>query len=125
MYAWLLYQHQTEWVVVIAFCGFVAVVTTFVSHTVAAIIIMPVVVKIGIEVGHSQAVLFASALMCSGSMALPMTSFPNINSLLAEDDYGRPYLHVADFLKYGGIFSGITLVMLITMGYGLIHLFFN
>lgn len=118
-------QSQSEFVVVIAFCGFVAVVTTFVSHTVAAIIIMPIVVKIGIAINHSQVVLFASALMCSGAMALPMTSFPNINSLLAEDDYGRPYLQVADFLKYGGIFSGITLAMLITVGFGLIKWHFG
>ena len=118
-------QQQSEWVVVIAFCGFVAVVTTFVSHTVAAIIIMPVVVKIGVAIGHSQSVLMASALMCSGAMALPMTSFPNINSLLAEDDYGRPYLEVADFLKYGGMFSGATLVLLITLGFGLIKLQFG
>jgi anion transporter len=118
-------ETQSEFVVVIAFCGFVAVVTTFVSHTVAAIIIMPIVVRIGITINHSQVVLFASALMCSGAMALPMTSFPNINSLLAEDDYGRPYLTVSDFLKYGGIFSTVTLIMLITVGYGLIKLYFG
>ena len=35
------------------------------------------------------------------AMALPMSSFPNVNSLLAEDDYGTPYLVPKDFVKAG------------------------
>ena len=63
--------------------------------------------------------------MCSGSMALPMTSFPNMNSLLAEDDFQRPYLAVKDFLKYGGAFSVITFVLLVTFEFGLLKAVFG
>lgn len=53
-------------------------------------------------------------------MALPFSSFPNINSLLVLDDHGQPYLQVQDFLRVGIIFSIVTVVLIITLGYGLI-----
>lgn len=53
-------------------------------------------------------------------MALPFSSFPNINSLLVLDDHGQPYLHVNDFLRVGVIFSLITSALIVTLGYALI-----
>ena len=129
--------------------------TTFVSHTVAALVLMPLVVQLGEEAGVERiAVLlgalsswkravfcltfirsnFASrcceAFACSTACALPMTSFPNVgaqtqlgswvedldfdgksevcaarslfvfevNSLMAADDLGKPWLSVKNFL---------------------------
>ena len=40
-------------------------------------------------------------LAVSAAMALPMSSFPNVNSLLAEDDYGAPFLSASDFVRTG------------------------
>ncbi len=53
-------------------------------------------------------------------MALPFSSFPNINSLLVLDDHGQPYLQVQDFLRVGVIFSIITVLLIVTLGFGLI-----
>lgn len=53
-------------------------------------------------------------------MALPFSSFPNINSLLVLDDHGQPYLTVQDFLRVGVTFSLITSVLIVTLGYSLI-----
>lgn len=53
-------------------------------------------------------------------MALPFSSFPNINSLLVLDDHGQPYLHVNDFLRVGVIFSLVTSALIVTLGYALI-----
>jgi phosphate transporter len=39
--------------------------------------------------------------MCSGAMGLPVSSFPNINAISQEDNFGRPFLRVSDFLKVG------------------------
>ena len=79
----------------------VYLITTFVSHTVAALILTPLIIKIGASAGHTQLVVMAATLMMSGTMSLPTSSFPNINSLSQEDDFGRPFLHSADFLKHG------------------------
>ena len=79
----------------------VFLITTFVSHTVAALILTPLIIKIGASAGHTQLVVMAATLMMSGTMSLPTSSFPNINSLSQEDDFGRPFLHSIDFLRHG------------------------
>lgn len=91
----------------------VGVVTTFISHTVAAILLLPVIAKVGLSLTADSSVdptlisasllVFASVLMCSGAMAFPITSFPNVNSLLTEDDKGVPYLTARDFAVPGSV----------------------
>jgi len=44
-----------------------------------------------------------------------MTSFPNLNALLVQDDYNKPYLHVRDFLIHGtpnALFAFVWLMVL-------------
>ena len=53
-------------------------------------------------------------------MALPMSSFPNVNSLLAEDDYGRPFLSAADFIRVGLPVSVLMSVLVATLAFWLI-----
>ena len=79
----------------------VFLITTFVSHTVAALILTPLIIRIGASAGHTQLVVMAATLMMSGTMSLPTSSFPNINSLSQEDDFGRPFLRSPDFLVHG------------------------
>lgn len=94
-------------------------VTTFVSHTVAALILTPIIVDIARSTGQVQVVLMLSTLMVSGAMSLPMSSFPNANSLLVDDDFARPFLHPMDFIKHGSAISIICLGSLCTFGYTL------
>ena len=63
-----------------------------------------------------------ATLMMSGTMSLPMSSFPNVNSLLVDDDFGRPYLHAMDFLRHGTPVSVGLLLLLCTVGYGMVAL---
>ncbi|RLN51086.1 hypothetical protein BBJ28_00000740 [Nothophytophthora sp. Chile5] len=60
------------------------------------------------------------SLMFMATMALPFSSFPNINSLLVLDDHGQPYLEVKDFLRVGVTFSLVSMALIVTLGYGLI-----
>ncbi|EAN80069.1 sodium/sulphate symporter, putative [Trypanosoma brucei brucei TREU927] len=100
----------------------VGVVTTFVSHTVAAMILLPMILKIGLVLPKEEGVfavspftlVFLSALMCSGAMAFPISSFPNVNSLLAEDSRGRPYLKAKDFLFCGTIITFLLFICFVT-----------
>ena len=46
-----------------------------------------------------------------------MSSFPNINSLMIEDENERKYLKPMDFLKYGGGMTVIGFVSTVTVGY--------
>lgn len=110
--------YLTLSVIVIA----VGVITTFVSHTVAAMILLPIIVKIGFIMPPSegifaitpQSMVMLCALMCSGAMAFPISSFPNVNSLLAEDATGKPYLRAKDFLFCGTMITLAFTLFLLT-----------
>jgi len=103
----------------------VFLVTTFVSHTVAALILTPIIVDIARSTGQVQVVLMLSALMMSGAMSLPMSSFPNANSLLVDDDFARPFLHPMDFIKHGSAISVTCLGALASVGYMLAYISLN
>lgn len=53
-------------------------------------------------------------------MALPFSSFPNVNSVLLVDDFQRPYLGVSDFVRTGLPLSVICVFLIATFGYLLI-----
>ena len=57
------------------FCALVLVCTTFVSHTVGAMVILPVVASVGAAMPdpHPRLLVMATALMCSGAMGLPVS----------------------------------------------------
>ena len=120
----------------------IALVTICVKHTVAALIFLPFIEKAGQAVilgkhweqhgGDHMAnvldpemfvrdipgmvslrsLLFSAVLMISGSNVLPISSFPNLNSLLAEDETGTPYLNMKNFMAPG---ISITLFVLLNM----------
>lgn len=110
------------YITVLAVTATVAVVTTFVSHTVAAMILLPIIAKIGFLMPEShslfsatpQSLVMLASLMCSGAMAFPISSFPNVNSLLAEDSQGKPFLRAKDFLLSGTLVTLFFSACLIT-----------
>jgi di/tricarboxylate transporter len=63
------------WSITATFCALVLFCTTFVSHTVGAMVILPVVATVGehLPVAHPRLLIMASALMCSGAMGLPVS----------------------------------------------------
>jgi phosphate transporter len=79
---------------------------------------LPIIAKVGFMLPGStiapETLVFLSVLMCSGAMAFPISSFPNVNSLLAEDEFGKPYLKASDFIKMGFLATMIVVVSLMT-----------
>ncbi|KAJ9083582.1 low-affinity phosphate transporter [Entomophthora muscae] len=104
------------------FCGFTLFVATFISHTVGAVIILPIVAEIGeaLPQPHSRLLVMGSALMCSSAMGLPVSGFPNMNAIMMEDETGTRYLSVKDFLKVGVPSSLVLYAVICTMGYGIL-----
>eukprot|EP00617_Octactis_speculum_P022577 CAMPEP_0185755358 /NCGR_PEP_ID=MMETSP1174-20130828/13865_1 /TAXON_ID=35687 /ORGANISM="Dictyocha speculum, Strain CCMP1381" /LENGTH=217 /DNA_ID=CAMNT_0028433877 /DNA_START=182 /DNA_END=835 /DNA_ORIENTATION=- len=88
---------------------FAAGCATFVSHSVAAIILVPIIVDIAAVADEEQGaggVLFVSLSICSAfaisaAMTLPFSSFPNVNSLMVMDDHKETYLKTKDFFIAG------------------------
>jgi phosphate transporter len=71
--------------VLVVFASLILVVATFISHTVAALIILPLVQEVGMKMpnAHPNVLVMASALMCSAAMGLPTSGFPNMSEYLS------------------------------------------
>ncbi|KAI9355693.1 SPX domain-containing protein [Zopfochytrium polystomum] len=97
----------------------VLVVTSFISHTVGALIILPVVAQIGANMPDPQPrlLVMSIALICSGAMGLPVSSFPNMNAISQEDSTGEPWLSVLDFIKVGLVASVVACGAIVGVGY--------
>jgi len=108
--------------VLLVFAGLILVVATFISHTVAALIILPLVQQVGANMKdpHPNLLVMGGALMCSAAMGLPTSGFPNMTAIMMEvPETGVRYLRVQHFLTRGvpsSILAGATIV---TVGYGL------
>lgn len=115
----------SPWTCLLIFSGLVAVVTSFISHTVGALIILPVVAQVGAALPdpHPRLLVMGVAFMCSGAMALPVSSYPNMNAISLEDPTGVPWLDVKDFLIAG--IPGTTLVWgaIVSAGYAIMYMF--
>eukprot|EP00797_Seminavis_robusta_P037521 Sro994_g229040.2 (634) ;mRNA; f:18227-20128 len=116
-------QLDSLWATMCIFCTLILVCTTFVSHTVGAIVVIPIVQAVGSQmqpVPHDKELVFASALACSAAMGLPVSGFPNMTAISVEDRLGNRYLTVRDFLQYALPASLLALMVVVTLGYWLV-----
>ncbi|KAJ5617911.1 hypothetical protein N7537_003025 [Penicillium hordei] len=117
-------ENLSLYSVLLVFCSLILVMATFISHTVAALIILPLVRQIGIsmENPHPNLLVMASALMCSVAMGLPTSGFPNMTAIMTEvPQTGQRYLQVRHFLTRGVPASLMSFVVIVTLGYGLMY----
>ncbi|KAH0563289.1 hypothetical protein GP486_002144 [Trichoglossum hirsutum] len=90
--------------ILVVFCALILVIATFISHTVAALIILPIVQQVGagMDQPHPNLLVMGSALMCSAAMGLPTSGFPNMTAIMMEDSQtGQRYLRVKHFISRG------------------------
>ncbi|EPB89206.1 hypothetical protein HMPREF1544_03946 [Mucor circinelloides 1006PhL] len=103
------------------FCFLILVFATFVSHTVAALIIVPIVKEVGeqLPIPHPNLLVMGAGLACSAGMGLPVSGYPNMSAIMLEDPSGKPYLSTKDFVITGIPTSIICTVLIFTLGYGI------
>lgn len=115
-------DHDTTLAVLCIFGVLMLVVGTFVSHTVSAIIIVPLVQQVGNELSSTKAapiLVFGCTLLSSAGMGLASSGFPNITAISTLDRHGNPYLDMRTFILRGVPASLIVFVCVITLGYGI------
>ena len=63
--------------VLVIFAALILIIATFISHTVAAVIVVPIVAQVGGEMDdpHPRLLIMGAALMCSCAMGLPMSGY--------------------------------------------------
>ncbi|KAG5970071.1 hypothetical protein E4U58_000772 [Claviceps cyperi] len=116
-------QGMSLYVVLVVFSALILVIATFISHTVAALIFLPLVFDVGTSMDqpHPNLLVMGGVLMCSAAMALPTSGFPNMTAIMKEDATGQRYLQVRHFISRGIPSSILTLVVVITLGYGIMQ----
>ncbi|CAM0137316.1 unnamed protein product [Umbelopsis sp. WA50703] len=99
----------------------ILVFATFVSHTVAALIILPIVQQVGVHLPtpHPNLLVMGAGLVCSAGMGLPVSGYPNMSAIMMEDQTGKPYLRTLDFIKTGVPASILSTIVIIFLGYGI------
>jgi di/tricarboxylate transporter len=120
----LIEEHRLGlWTSMMLFNLFVLICTTFVSHTVGAIIVVPIVHAVGsqmVPVPHVNELVLGAALCCSVAMGLPVSGFPNMTAVNIEDALGNRFLRTRDFLMVALPASAMSFVLIGTVGYTLI-----
>ncbi|KDQ58975.1 hypothetical protein JAAARDRAFT_68566 [Jaapia argillacea MUCL 33604] len=89
--------------VVLVLSGIVLVVSTFISHTIASVLLVPIAQEVGSKLpgNHANLLIFITGLICSTGMGMPVSGFPNQTAATQEDELGQLYLSNVDFLKNG------------------------
>ncbi|KAH0189542.1 SPX domain-containing protein, partial [Aureobasidium melanogenum] len=108
--------------VLVVFAALIGVVATFISHTVAALIVLPLVQQVGEGMSdpHPNLLVMGSVLMASAAMGLPTSGFPNMTAIMMEEpNTGRRYLQVKHFITRGVPASILAYAVIISVGYGL------
>eukprot|EP01102_Stenamoeba_stenopodia_P001993 TRINITY_DN11797_c0_g1_i1.p1 TRINITY_DN11797_c0_g1~~TRINITY_DN11797_c0_g1_i1.p1 ORF type:complete len:553 (-),score=114.15 TRINITY_DN11797_c0_g1_i1:76-1734(-) len=119
-------SHLSIWVVLLSFASLTWLFGNFVSHTVAAEIILPVVYAVGsalytsTNVDHRALLVCGAVILDSGAMGLPVSSFPNVQAFAVLDSAGKQYLTTRDFIVNGFSIGLIEVGLLMSVGYGLL-----
>lgn len=97
----------------------VVIVTNFISHTVGAITMMPVIAKVGAGVTPSRVVplVLSCVLLDSAACALPVSSFPNVIAFGLRDENGKAYLQTKDYLLAAGPIEIAALLLMASLGW--------
>lgn len=114
-------EHLEPIAILAIFAFLILVFSTFVSHTVAALIIVPIVQQVGqnLPIPHPNLLVMGAGLACSAGMGLPVSGYPNMSAIMMEDQTGKPYLKTKDFLIVGVPVSIVVTVLIFTLGYGI------
>lgn len=111
--------------VMLTFGALILTVATFVLHTVAALIMVPLVKEVGdamVDDPHPRLLIMASAMLCSAAMGLPTSGFPNVTAICMVDEVGKPYLTVKTFITRGVPALVICYLVIVTVGFALLKL---
>ncbi|KAH9481898.1 putative transporter C3B8.04c [Psilocybe cubensis] len=89
--------------VVLILSPIVLIISTFISHTIASVLLVPIAKTVGKNLPGDQSnlLIFITGLICSTGMGMPVSGFPNQTAATQEDELGDLYLTNVDFLKNG------------------------
>ncbi|KIK96294.1 hypothetical protein PAXRUDRAFT_318928 [Paxillus rubicundulus Ve08.2h10] len=110
---------RSLYTIVLVLSPVVLVISTFISHTIASVLLVPIAKEVGQSLPGNRAnlLIFITGLICSTGMGMPVSGFPNQLAATQEDDLGQLYLTNIDFLKNGVPASVIATLVVATVGF--------
>ncbi|KAF8835671.1 Sodium/sulfate symporter, partial [Paxillus ammoniavirescens] len=110
---------RSLYTIVLVLSPVVLVISTFISHTIASVLLVPIAKEVGQSLPGNRAnlLIFITGLICSTGMGMPVSGFPNQLAATQEDDLGQLYLTNIDFLKNGVPSSVIATLVVATVGF--------
>ena len=107
------------WGILLLLVGIGLVVATFISHTIAAVLLVPIAAQMGENLSqpHPRLLIMATVLTASAAMGLPISGFPNMTAINLEDEVGQRYVSVKTFLRVGIPASIAATVIIASVGY--------
>ncbi len=94
----------------LVFVGFAALLTTFMSNTATAAILIPLAGAYGMQYGLSTQMVLGIALVSSAAMALPVSTPPNTIA------YGSGEVSIKDMLTVGGTITVLCVIFVVILG---------
>ncbi|WVQ81862.1 hypothetical protein IAT38_003989 [Cryptococcus sp. DSM 104549] len=109
--------------ILLVFSVLALVIATFISHTIAAVLLVPIATRIGdsLDEPHPRLLIMATALICSAGMGLPVSGFPNMTAITQENKLGQRFIGASDFLKNGIPASVLATLVIATVGYAIMR----
>jgi di/tricarboxylate transporter len=93
------------------FVGILLFITTFVSHSVGAMVFLPIIQSFADqqfkENFYIKGLVMAACFTCSAGMAMPISGFPNMTAAALQDRNGKNYVNTVEFVKGGVVPSMI------------------
>ena len=72
-------SHSMIIVVLMYSISHLQVISTFISHTIASVLLVPIAKEVGesLQGNHANVLIFITGLICSAGMGMPVSGFPN------------------------------------------------
>lgn len=105
-------------------CSDVSFFFSIKSHTIAAVLLVPIAAQVGNSLSqpHPRLLIMATTLTASAAMGLPVSGFPNMAASAQEDSTGKRYIRVQDFLRVGIPASICATLVVGSVGFGVMTL---
>ena len=113
------------WTTVFTIVVSTALLAAIIPHTVAALILAPLIVSLGRAIHHTHSLVFAMIFQLNVTMVLPFSTFANSNSWVVCDDFDRPFLQSFEFIRHGTAVTVIMMALINTFGFALLRLAFG
>lgn len=108
----------STWVTFFIISLFELLINVFISHTVSATIILPIICKFAQYNPHLILYTLGAVAATTASQIMPVSSFPNLCCTSLQDKNGKEFIDTKDMMKSGAIATTVSFVFCITILFG-------